>query len=272
MTLRELFSKSAELLWQNPRLLLPVLLADGVKFVLSAVEKQATGVVIRALLPKSVLGGYAGPARMPASIWMAVGAMNLVTYLVCIMGFVAALGLFADWVPRVQIGSEEPLVWRWPQRLRKPLLSLLGCTVLFVALQYSLFAMADVIHWRGKFSLYTLLALSVGAASAVFGASLHSFVDVNGATGKPMASRWQFALLLLFGFALSEVLSGEILLETGRDEGLNLLLHQPVGWLIGLFLSLLSAIPFAWSFVGMSLRSEHTEMATSSVGENECFE
>ncbi|MEK6397091.1 MAG: hypothetical protein V4734_03305 [Terriglobus sp.] len=253
---------------------MPVLLADGVKYVLSAGEKQATGVVMRALLPKSVLGGYAGTDHIPSSIWMVVGAMNFVTYVVCVMGFVVALGILADWVPQVQsLKATDSLLWRWPHGLKKALSYLVVCTLLFFVLFYCSFTVPDMLHSHSDVVSYVLLGTSEGAASLLFGWLLYPVVVARDQMKAQEASRWQFAFFLLVSFVLSSVLGGEMLHEAKRDEGLNLLLSQRVGWLIGLFLSLISAIPYAVSFVGMSLRSDHTEMVSSPVaGEDECFE
>lgn len=270
MTLRELFRNSAELLWQHPRLLLPVLLADVVKFVLISVEKPARIATIHALSAQSVFGGYGGPETISWPIALVAIMMRSLTYFVCIMGYVVALGILVNWVPRAQ--KADSLLWIWPRGMRTVSFLLLSCMLLFTVLASITSWLAWNVLGASSNSINVGFAFAAMIATTVFGWFVYSFVRENGNVDAPEASRWQSCFLLLAGVALGIALSAEVLHEGSRDEGLFLLFHQKFGWAIGLFLSLISAIPFALSFVAMSLRSHDTEIATSSVGESECFE
>lgn len=273
MTFGSLLRRSVELLWQHPRLLLPVLLADGMKYVLLATEKPARIAVEAALLPRSVLGGYGGAERMSGNVVLIAGVMNWTTYFICILGYVVALGILVNWVPLVQKGETSSLAWRWPHMMRTVSFLLLGCMFLFAFLAAVMSWFTNGISEGSATGFYVAFACAAMTASAVFGWFVYPFVCANGAGDLPEASRLQSMLLLLAGVALSLAMSAEVLHESGRDVGLNLLLHQQVRWVIGLFLSLLAAIPYALSFVGMSLRSDQVEMVSSPlVGEDECFE
>lgn len=262
-----------ELLWQQQRLLLPVLLADGVKFVLLAAEKPARIAVETALLPRSVLGGYGGPEPLPGHVVLVAGVMNWTTYFVCMLGYVVALGILADWVPRVEQGDTSSIHWKWPQSLRNVSLLLLFCMACF-------FVTASVASWaagtlaaENPYAFYAAFAFAAGVASLIFAWFASPFIRANGAGASQAASRVQSTFLLFAAVVLSLAIESEVLHEIGRDSGLGVLAHTNAGWLVNLFFSWVAAIPYAVSFVGMSLRSDHTEMIASPVtGEDECFE
>ncbi len=72
MSLRTLFSKTSAFFWQHSRLWMPVLLAEGVKFLVAEVATPIRHAAIDALLPRSVLGGYAGPENhLPVASFLA---------------------------------------------------------------------------------------------------------------------------------------------------------------------------------------------------------
>jgi hypothetical protein len=265
---RRVFSKTAEIFWQYPWLWVPVLAVDAGRYIAVEVIGVLRRAAISALIPRSVLGGYAGPENhLPFLPLIVGGALEWLGYLLSLSAYIYLMGVLARSVPAVQSGvpPRSAIAWDRPAGIvgvfGKTLLALLFC------IGAALFTPSSV-YRAGLPFVYVVMGASAVIAVFALSGPLRAFIDVNGPGRTPVSTnRWTDSALLLFGIVVGNGLGFAIRFVVARDPNLAKASHAVWGYLLGCVLSLATAMPYAFTLIGLAMREPATDLARPEEGE-----
>ena len=243
-----LLQKSLEVLWRYPIVLLPVLVARVLDFLIYWFCGLAKGPALRAVAPRSVLGGFSG--KLNGSVVLAAGLLTFLPLLCEIVLLVYAMVVSARWAHAIresEVSAGEK--WKVPAGpvARVATLTLgVGAITAFVGLYFTLHGgvparWAYLVTWcflimASWFVLPAWLRLLAGAQQVRFRdtSRVPPFVAVA---------------LGCAGFAACVYLGGAV--QSSLDGAHHI--HGPVvPFFINLIAACFSTLPLAFSFVAMS--------------------
>ncbi|WP_419805514.1 hypothetical protein [Terriglobus sp.] len=240
--------KSAVFIWQNPVVLLPVLLARVVDFAIYWVCGLAKGPAMKAVAPRSVLGGYSG--KVNGAVLLLAALFTFLPLICEVALLLYAMVVSGRWAHAIrETGSAEGKTWEAPASgvARTGLLSLsVGAVTAVVGLYFTLHGGVPV-RWSYLVTWCFLILASWFLAPSW----LRLLAQVEGVRFRDTSKIPPFVAVALglTGFAACIYLGGAVqhsLESAHRIHGAVVL------FAINLVAACLSAIPLAFSFVAMS--------------------
>jgi hypothetical protein len=168
--MRNLLKRASYLFWQYPRLWLPVLAAEVLKYWIFVVDRAGERAVRLALTPHSVLGGQLEPPRGFAQLKIAVatGAIFWPALFIGVVLYMAALGIVAHslWHMDANHGSVLRLQWIKPAKLFRYSAAMIGRCLLAAVVWLLMLALLMVVFHlhRNSFSQAGLYGAGGGLA------------------------------------------------------------------------------------------------------------